>query len=120
MYFTGNDDYQNFIVFASILSSLTLDNKKNVTNCISTGISPEKIKPFDTNFEPSMSNFANGRVTLQFNSFDLVQKRSSSLYGNFILNLCIAYELNNWPRNPSNNFPLKNSLLYSQISNIRN
>ena len=30
------------------------------------------------------------------------------MYSNFILNLYIAYELNNWPRNPINSFTLKN------------
>ena len=38
--FTGNNGYQKFLVFAPMLSSLTLDNK--VTNRLSTGISPEK------------------------------------------------------------------------------
>ena len=32
------------------------------------------------------------------------------MYSNFILNLCIVYELNTWPRNPTNNFTLKNCL----------
>ena len=38
--FTGNNGYQKFLVFAPMLSSLTLDNK--VTDRLSTGISPEK------------------------------------------------------------------------------
>ena len=37
MYFTGNDGYQNFLVFAPILSLLTLDSNKNVTYCMLTG-----------------------------------------------------------------------------------
>ena len=32
MYFTGDDGYQTFLVFAPILSSLTLDNNKKITN----------------------------------------------------------------------------------------
>ena len=32
------------------------------------------------------------------------------MYSNFILNLCIVYELNTWPRNPTNNFTLKSCL----------
>ena len=54
-----------------------------------------------------MSSLANGRVILKFNNSVLVQKRSFSLYSSFILNLYIVYELNNTPRNPTNNFPLK-------------
>ena len=51
MYFTDFDDHQNFLVFAPMLSSLILDSNKNVTYRIPTGISSEKIKPFDTNLE---------------------------------------------------------------------
>ena len=64
MHFTGDDGYQNFLVFAPLLSSLILDSNKNVTNWISTGISYEKVKLFDTDLEPTMSNLANGRVNL--------------------------------------------------------
>ena len=62
MYFTGDNDYQNFLVFASMLSSLTLDNNEKVANWISTRILPEKIKPLDINLELTMSNLGNGRV----------------------------------------------------------
>ena len=40
MSFTGNDGYQNFLVFAPILSSLISESKKKVTNWILTRISP--------------------------------------------------------------------------------
>ena len=53
------------------------------------------IKPFDTNLEQNMPNLANGRIILKFNNSVLVQKNSSSLYSNFILNLYIVYKLNN-------------------------
>ena len=43
------------LVFGSILSSLILDRNKKVTSWISTGISSAKIKPFNTNLEPTMS-----------------------------------------------------------------
>ena len=56
MYFTGNDGYQNFLVFGPIPSSLILDSNRKVTNWTSTGISPEKTKPFDTDLKPAMSN----------------------------------------------------------------
>ena len=32
------------------------------------------------------------------------------MYSNFILNLRKVHQINTWPRNPSNNFTLKNSL----------
>ena len=110
MHFTGNDSYQNFAVFAPILSSLILDRNEKVTNWKSTAVSSEKIKPFDTNLEPTVSNLANGKVILKFNNSALVQIIFSSLYNNFILNLHIVYELNTWPSNRTNNFTLKNCL----------
>ena len=54
IHFTGGDSYQNFIVFASMLSSLILDSNKKVSNWISTGISSGKTKPFDTSLEPTI------------------------------------------------------------------
>ena len=110
MYFAGDHGYQNFLPFGPMLSSLILNSNKKVTNWILTGISSEKIKPFDTNLESTMSNLANGGVTLKFNNSVLVQKSSSSLYSVFISNFCKFCELNNWQRNPTNNFPLKNCL----------
>ena len=79
MHFIGDHGNQNFLVFATMLSSLILDSNKKVTKWILTGISSHKITSFGTNLEPTMSNFANGRVILKFNTYILVQK-SSSLY----------------------------------------
>ena len=79
-----------------------------------TGYGPEyhlkKIKLFVNNLEPTMFNLVIGRVNLKFNNSVLVQKSSSSLYSIFILNLYIVYEVNTWPRNPANNFTLKQCL----------
>ena len=50
MYFTGNDGYQIFLVFASMLSFLILESNRKVANWILTGMLFEKIKPFDTGF----------------------------------------------------------------------
>ena len=87
MYFTGNDVYQNFLVFVSMLSSIMLDSDKKVTDWISTGISSENIKLFDTNLEIIMYNLSNGRLELKFSNSVLVKKVFSSLYNNFILRL---------------------------------
>ena len=75
MYFAGNDSYTIFLVFAPMLSSLILDSNKKVTNWISTGISSQKIKSFNTNLEPTMSSLTNVRVKLKFNDSVLVQKK---------------------------------------------
>ena len=79
MYFTKDHGYQNFLVFSSTLTSLTLEHNKNFSNWISTGVLPENIKPFDTNLAPTMTDLANGRGTLKFNNSVLVQKKLSSL-----------------------------------------
>ena len=44
MFFTGNDGYQNFLVFSPMLDSLTLDNNNKITNWISAANYPEKSK----------------------------------------------------------------------------
>ena len=93
-----------------MLISLILDKNRKVVNLISSGISSEKIKLFDTGLELTMSNLHNGRVNLNFNYSVLVQKRFSSSCSNFMLTLYIACELNAWPRNPLNNFTLKHGL----------
>ena len=111
MFFTGDDDYQNILVFGPMHNSLILDSNKKVTNWISTELSSKKIKPFNTGLEQTMSNLANGRVNLKVNNAVLVQKSFSSLYSNFILNLYIVYKLSTWLRSPANNYTLKNCYL---------
>ena len=86
-YFTDNDGYQNFSVFEPMINSLTLHNNNKVTNWISTGISPKKIKQLDPSLPPIMSNLTK---MVEYTWFILV--------------------LNNWPLNQSNNFELKNCL----------
>ena len=75
-----------------------------------TGRSSEKIKPFDTNLEPTMSFLANGRINLKLKNSFLVLKINYFLYNDFILNLYIVYELNTKPHNPVNSFSLKDCL----------
>ena len=67
-----------------MLSSLTVENNKKVTNWISNGISSEKVKLFDTKLEQTMSNLANVKIILKFNNSVSVQK---------ILLLCIVTSL---------------------------
>ena len=86
-------------------------NKKVTSNKTKHLQAEKKIfKPFHTQLEPTLSNLANGRVILKLNNTVLVENSFSSLCSNFILNLYIVYELNNQPRNPTNNFTLENYL----------
>ena len=66
-----------------------------------------------------MSSLANGKVILKFNNSVLVENFYSSFYSNFILNLYIVSELNTWPRNPTNTFPLKHCLFVT-VKLVRN
>ena len=91
MCFTANDDYQNFLVFVQALCSLTLGSNKEVTNWPSTRISFSKVKPFNINLNDMY--LVHGKVILKFNNSVLVQKKSSSLFSNFILILYKVYEL---------------------------
>ena len=79
----------------------------------------EGLKPFGTNLELTISKLTNSRVVLYFNNSALVQKISSSLYNNLDLNLYIVFELNIWPGNPTNHFPLKTYLL-GTVKLVRN
>ena len=57
-----------------MLSLLMLDIKRSTTNWISTIITSENIKSFDTDLEPTMLSLANGRVILKFNHSAILQK----------------------------------------------
>ena len=85
-YFTGNDSDQYFLAFALMLNPLMLDNDKKVANLISAGVSLKKIKLLNVNFAPTMTNLANGRVSIKCNNSVLVQRGSFSLYSNLVLN----------------------------------
>ena len=47
-----------------------------------------------------------------------MQKSYSSLFSNFILNLCILYELNDLPHAPSNNF-LREFFLFGRVKLVK-
>ena len=87
-----------------MVSCLILDSNKKFTNRILDRILSQKNRPFYINLEWTMSNLAYGRVTFKFNDSVLVKRSTASLYSNFIVYLYIVYELNNWPRNLTNNF----------------
>lgn len=111
MYFTFHIDYKTFFRFLTpTFSSLILDRTKTVANWVLTRVSIKKFKLLASNLDAFMFNLANGRVVLKLNHSILAQKSFCSMYSNFILNLHIFYELNNWPCYPTNNYPLKNCL----------
>ena len=74
MYLTGDDAYQNMLVFAPFRNLLALDSNKESYQRISSGVSPEEIKQFDTKLEPIIFNLNNVWVILKSNHSALVQK----------------------------------------------
>ena len=48
--------------------SILLDSNKKVTSSVLIDWNTNWIKPFNINLEPTMSNFANGSVTLKLNN----------------------------------------------------
>ena len=55
MHFASDNGYK-ILVLVPMLSTLTLDSNKKVTNWMLTKISSEKVKPFHTILEPTISN----------------------------------------------------------------
>ena len=55
MHFASDNGYK-ILVLVPMLSTLTLDSNKKVTNWMLTKISFEKVKPFHTILEPTISN----------------------------------------------------------------
>ena len=85
-YFSTAERNSQAIVVIRI-NSLILNNDKQVNNWISTWVSSEEMKTLDNSLDPTVTNIANGRVSLNFNNSVVAQKSSSSLYRNFILKL---------------------------------
>ena len=72
MYFTGDDCYQKLLVFALMLSSVLLDSNNKVLLDIDSSFI-WKIKQFDSNLKPAMSNLPDVIIILKFNNSVLVQ-----------------------------------------------
>ena len=74
MHITGNDGYQNFPVFAPMLSSQILDSNKKLL----TGYWLECNRKNYTiwyNLELTVSNLSIGKVIFKFNNSVLMQKK---------------------------------------------
>ena len=63
-----------------MLHPVILDNNNNkkVSNWISTEISTENVKPFDSSFVSITPNLMNGRIILKINNYVLADQNSSS------------------------------------------
>ena len=62
-----------------MFNSVKLDNNKKDANWKSTRVSPEKIKPCNTNLAPVMTNLASGKLSLKYNNSALVPKKTCKL-----------------------------------------
>ena len=108
MCFTSDDGSQNMFVYEPTLDMLEL-KKGNGTNYVlswkSKGVYNSKLKPLYTGFLHSIKRSAY-KMGITFDKDPLVVKQIN--YLTKIVNVCIVYDLDTWPENPTNNFKFKN------------
>ena len=110
MYFTSNDEHQNTFVYQTTLDTLELKKDKctdYVLSWESKGVYNSKLKLLYTAFLHSikLSEYKMG-ITFDKNPLAVEQKNYLTKIGN----VYTVYDLDAWPRNPTNNFKFKNCL----------
>ena len=119
MYFTTNDESQNMFVYQSTLDTLELKKDKGTDYDLrwkSKGVHNSKLKPLYTailhSIRPSVY-----RMGIKFDN-DLLAVEQNS-YLTKAANVSIIYDLDTWPKSPTNNFKFKNCL-FGATSVVRN
>ena len=99
----ANDRSQNTFVYQPTLDTLELKKDKG-TDCFLNwkpkGVYNSKFKPLYTDFLPNIKYFG-FKIGTQFSNNHLVVEQSN--YLTKIENVYISYDLDAWPRNPTNN-----------------
>ena len=119
MYFTTNDESQNMFVYQPTLDTLELKKDKGtdyVLSWKSKGVYNSKLKPLYTAFLHSIRSSVY-RMGIKFDK-DLLAVEENS-YLTKTVNVYIIYDLDTWPKNPTNNFKFRNCL-YGATSVVRN
>ena len=115
--FKSNDWSQNMFVYQPTLDTLEL--KKGTDDVISwksKGVYNSKLKPLYTSFLHNIKN-SGYRTGIEFDKDNLAAEQNN--YVTKIENLYIAYDLDNWPRDPTKNFKFKNCL-FGATSVVKN
>ena len=110
MYFKSNDGHQNTFAYQATLDTLELKKDKGtdyVLSWESKGVYNSKLKLLYTAFLHSikLSEYKMG-ITFDKNPLAVEQKNYLTKIGN----VYTVYDLDAWPRNPTNNFKFKNCL----------
>ena len=111
MYFTVNDGSQNTFVYQSTLDTLELKKDEGTGYVISqesNGVFNCKLKPLYTGFLHSIK-LSRYKMGIKFDKDPLAVEQNNYLMYK-IVNVYIVYDLNAWPRYPTNNFEFKNCL----------
>ena len=108
IYFTSNGGSQNTFVYQLALNTLELTiATDSVISWKLNGVFNFKLKPLFTVFFNSIK-LSKYRTRIKFDKDPLAVERNNYLIK--IVNFYIAYELNTWPKTPTNNFKFKNCL----------
>ena len=110
MYFASNDGSQNTFVYQPTLDTLELKKDKGtdyVLSWKSNGVYNSKLKPLYTAFLHSIK-LSGYKMGIKFDKDPLAVEQNN--YLTKIVNVYIVYDLDAWPRNPTNNFKFKNCL----------
>ena len=110
IYFTSSDGSQNTFVYQPTFDTLEFKKDKGtdyVLSWKSKGVYNFKLKPLYTAFLRSI-NLCGYRIGIKFDKDPLAVEQNN--YLSKIVNVYIVYNLDAWPRNPTNNFKFKNCL----------
>ena len=107
-YFTSNDISQNTFVYQPTLDTLELTKvTDSVITCKSKGVFSSKLKPLFTVFFNSIT-LSEYKIGIKFDKDPLALDQNNHLIK--IVNVFIVYDLDAWPKNPTDNFKIKNCL----------
>ena len=117
MYFTSNNRSQITFVYQPTLDTLDLKKDKGtdyIFSWKSKGVYTSKLKPLFTDFLLSIK-LSGYRMGIKFDKDPLAVEQNNwmSKIVNVYINVYIVYDLDAWPRNPTNNFKFRNCLFGS-------
>ena len=110
IYLASNDGSQNTFVYQPIIDTLEIKKDKGtdyVLSWKSKGLYTSKLKPLYTAFLRSIKLYIY-RIGIKFDEDPLTVEQSN--YLTKIATVYIVYDLDAWPRNPTNNFKFRNCL----------
>ena len=110
IYLASNDGSQNTFFYQPIIDTLELKNDKGTDYILgwkSKGLYTFKLKPLYTAFLHSIK-LSLYRIGIKFDKDPLTVEQNN--YLTKIATVYIVYDLDAWPRNPTNNFKFRNCL----------